>query len=90
MKKKIAIISSIVLSALTVGTLTPLVFSQTNSTSESVKLTNGQSQGRTIYVDANGSAEVDGTNPTEPTTFFHAMFLFCINYLQIAIIIGII
>ena len=29
MKKKIAIISSIVLSALTVGTLTPLVFSQT-------------------------------------------------------------
>ncbi|MCR5646731.1 MAG: hypothetical protein K6F81_00425 [Acholeplasmatales bacterium] len=72
MKKKIAIISSIVLSALTVGTLTPLVFSQTNSTSESVKLTNGKSQGRTIYVDAAGSSEVDGTNASAPTTFAHA------------------
>lgn len=71
MKKKIGIISLIAASALAVGTLTPLVHSNVES-NESIELTNGKSKGRTIYVAADGSDTVDGTNAAQPTTFNHA------------------
>ena len=71
MKKKIGILSILALSAVTVGALTPFVASNSDS-NEAVELTNGRSSGRTIYVSADGSDSVDGTNPSAPTTFFYA------------------
>ena len=71
MKKKIGILSILALSALTVGALTPFVCSNSED-NESFELTNGHSRGRTIYVSADGSDSVDGTNPSAPTTFFYA------------------
>ncbi len=72
MKKKIGIISLLAASALAVGALTPLAFSQSDSVNESIKLTNGHSKGKNIYVSPDGSADAPGTDPSAPTTFYNA------------------